>query len=120
MSLFNVFGIAGSGMVAQSIRLNLTSSNIANADSVGSSVEETYRARHPVFAAALSNALDGNSKGVGVEVRGVVESKTPLRQEYRPDHPSANKDGFIFRPNVDVMSSMADILSASRSYQSNV
>ena len=120
MSLFNIFNIAGSGMVAQSIRLNLNSSNLANADSISSNPEDTYRARHPVFAATLQNAMNNEFEGVGVNVLGVIESKAPLREEYQPDHPAANEAGYIYRPNVDVMASMADMLSASRSYQSNV
>jgi flagellar basal-body rod protein FlgC len=119
MALFNVFDIAGSGMSAQSLRLNVTSSNLANAESVSSSVDTTYRARHPVFAAIL-NARAQDQSSVGVNVLGVVESQAPLRTAYEPDHPMADADGYIHMPNVNVVEEMANMISASRSYQSNV
>ena len=109
-------------MSAQSMRLNTTASNIANADSVSSSVDETYRARHPVFAAAMQKAAAGqeNSSSVGVQVLGVVESDKPLNVEYSPEHPMADKDGYIYKPNVNVIEEMTNMISASRSYQTNV
>ena len=120
MSLFNVFNITGSGMSAQSMRLNTTASNIANADSVSSSIDQTYRARHPVFAAAMQKAAAGQEESVGVQVLGVVESNKPLNIEYAPDHPMADNDGYIYKPNVNVIEEMTNMISASRSYQTNV
>ena len=120
MSLFNVFSISGSGMSAQSVRLNTTASNIANADSVSSSVDETYRARHPVFAAEMQKAAAGQKESVGVQVLGVVESNKPLNVEYAPDHPMADGEGYIYKPNVNVIEEMTNMISASRSYQTNV
>lgn len=111
-------------MSAQSMRLNTTASNIANADSVSSSVDETYRARHPVFAAAMQKAAAGQSKSqdssVGVQVLGIVESNKPLNVEYSPEHPMADKEGYIYKPNVNVIEEMTNMISASRSYQTNV
>ncbi|ALO34258.1 flagellar basal-body rod protein FlgC [Colwellia sp. MT41] len=124
MSLFNVFDITGSGMSAQSIRLNTTASNIANAESVSSSADKTYRARHPVFAAAMQEAAAGlrasDGSSVGVTVLGIVESDKPLNVEYAPNHPMADKDGYIYKPNVNVIEEMTNMISASRSYQTNV
>ena len=120
MSLFNVFNITGSGMSAQSVRLNTTASNIANADSVSSSIDQTYRARHPVFAAAMQKAAAGQEGNVGVQVLGVVESNKPLNIEYAPDHPMADNEGYIYKPNVNVIEEMTNMISASRSYQTNV
>ncbi|MBM7456543.1 flagellar basal-body rod protein FlgC [Oceanisphaera litoralis] len=120
MSLFKVFDISGSAMSAQSVRLNTTASNLANADSVSSSINETYRARKPVFAADLSQALSDRQQSVGVKVMGIVETDKPLLKEFRPDHPMADKDGFIYKPNVNVVEEMTDMLSASRNYQTNV
>ncbi|QOL27062.1 flagellar basal body rod protein FlgC [Thalassotalea sp. LPB0316] len=120
MSLFNVFDISGAGMSAQSIRLNTTASNIANADSVSSSIDQTYRARHPVFAAEMQKAADGQNQSVSVQVLGIVESDKPLNIEYQPDHPMADKDGYIYKPNVNVIEEMTNMISASRSYQTNV
>lgn len=122
MSLFRIFDVAGSAMSAQSVRLNTTASNLANADSVSSSVDETYRARRPVFAAMLQEAGSGQpgNESVGVQVQGIVESDAPLLKEYNPNHPMADQDGFIYKPNVNPVEEMADMISASRSYQTNV
>lgn len=127
MALSNIFDIAGSGMSAQSVRLNTVSSNIANADSAGSSVDETYRARHPVFSAQLNQALqaDGSSnldtpETAGVTVDGITESQIPLQKRFEPDNPKADKEGYVSYPNVNVVEEMADMISASRSYQTNV
>lgn len=121
MSLFNIFDVAGSGMSAQSVRLNTTASNIANADAVSSSINETYRARHPVFATELAQATQaqGNQAAMKVAVKGIVESDKPLIKEFSPDHPMADEEGFIYKPNVNVMEEMADMISASRTYQMN-
>lgn len=117
MSLFRIFDISGSALHAQTVRLNTTASNMANAESASSSTATTYRARYPVFAAQLQTAED---EAAGVDVLGIVESQTPLRREYRPDHPLADQDGYINLPNVNPVEEMANMISASRSYQSNV
>jgi flagellar basal-body rod protein FlgC len=129
MSLSQIFDIAGSGMAAQSVRLNTTASNIANADSAASSIDEVYKARKPVFAAvqddAMRQALGGDimqqsPESVGVEVKGIVESDAPLDMRYQPDHPMADERGYVMYPNVNIVEEMADMLSASRSFQTNV
>jgi len=130
MSLGNIFDIAGSGMTAQSLRLNTTASNIANADTVSSSTDTTYRARKPVFAAIQQSMLNPDTQGLGfsssqgsgagVRVEGVVESNAELQMRYQPDHPAANEDGYVFYPNVNVVEEMADMMSSSRSFQMNV
>ncbi len=119
MSFFKVFEIAGSAMSTQSVRLNVIASNLANEGSISSNTEGTYRARQPVFSAVMDSLSDDDAS-VGVEVMGIVESKAPLRMEYAPNHPMANEDGYIFRPNVNVMEEMANLISASRTYQTNV
>lgn len=121
MSLYNVFNIAGTGMSAQSVRLNTTASNIANANTVSSSVDKTYRARQPVFAAELTKAAkEQQGESMGVAVKGIVESDDPLKVEYLPSHPMADENGYIYKPNVNVMEEMANMISASRTYQTNV
>lgn len=120
MSLYNVFGVSGSGMSAQSVRLNTTASNIANANTVSSSVDQTYRARHPVFAAEMNKAIEAQTQSQGVSVLGIVESDAPLKMEHNPNHPMADKDGYIYKPNVNVVEEMANMISASRSYETNV
>lgn len=117
MSLFKVFDISGSALRAQTVRLNTTASNMANVDSISSSTATTYRARQPVFAAQLDAAGD---EAIGVDVLGIVESQAPLRREYRPDHPLADQQGYVNLPNVNPVEEMANMISASRSYQTNV
>ena len=119
MSLLKIFDVSGSALSAQNIRLNLISSNLANANSVASSIDETYRSRQPVFSAMLEG-VDGDKTATGVRVLGVVESDAPLRKEFNPDHPQADKEGYINLPNVNVIEEMANMISASRSYQTNV
>ncbi len=119
MSMFKIFDTAASGMSAQSLRLNLVASNMANADAVSSSIDQTYRARQPVFQTLLDQA-NPDAAAAGVKMVGVVESQAPLVQEYAPDHPLANEEGYIFRPNVNMVEEMANMMSASRTYQSNV
>ncbi|NOQ15598.1 MAG: flagellar basal body rod protein FlgC [Methyloprofundus sp.] len=119
MSAFSVFEIAGSGMNAQSMRLNLVASNISNANSVSSSLDEVYKSRQPVFAAQLRDVMDKSST-TGVEVKGIVESQAPPVMEYSPNHPMADAEGYIYKPNVNTIEEMANMMSASRSYQNNV
>jgi flagellar basal-body rod protein FlgC len=120
MASFSVFDIAGSGMNAQSLRLNLVASNISNANSVGSSETDVYKSRQPVFAAELNNAMNKRDAISKVNVKGVVESQDVPIMEYAPNHPMANKDGYIFKSNVNTVEEMANMMSASRSYQNNV
>ena len=126
MSLYNVFNITGSGMSAQSVRLNTTASNLANAQTVASSVNETYKARHPVFSAMFADGFmteksDGvfNTNG-GVKVMGIVESNAPYDLRYEPHHPMSDEQGYVTYPNVNVVEEMTNMISASRSYQMNV
>lgn len=110
----SIFEIAGSAMRAQNLRLNTTASNLANANSVASTPEEAYKARHPVFAAMLENEIGG------VKTMGVVESAREPDKRYEPGHPLANEEGYIFSSNVDNVEEMANMMAASRGYQSNV
>ena len=120
MTSFSIFDIAGSGMNAQSLRLNLVASNISNANSVGSSEAEVYKSRQPVFVAELNNAMNKQNATSKVNVKGVVESQDTPIMEYAPNHPMANKDGYNFKSNVNTVEEMANMMSASRSYQNNV
>lgn len=121
MGMFNIFNITGSGMSAQSVRLNATASNLANAETVSSSTGETYRARHPMFSTALNEAMGGDGAATGgVRVDGIVESQAPLQRKFAPDHPKADENGYIYMPNVNPVEEMANMMSASRSYQTQV
>lgn len=115
MSMLNVFQIAGSALSAQSLRLNTTASNLANADSVTSEDGRPYRAKQVVFAA---HPVAGPA-AVGVQVTQVVESVAPLRLVFEPNNPAANAEGYVEMPNVNVVEEMVNMISASRSYQNN-
>lgn len=123
MSLFNVFDVAGSAMNAQSVRLNVTASNLANAESVSTTAAGAYRARHPVFQAAMDQATAGTADDeavVGVRVLGVVQSDTAPIRRYEPGNPLADKDGYVFGSNVNAVEELTNMISASRSYQGSV
>lgn len=117
MALFDVFDVAGSGMRAQSLRLNVTASNLANAEDVATRPEEAYRARHPVFSAYMEN---GAAASTGVRMLGIVESAMEPVARYEPENPLANEEGYVYATNVNAIEEMVNMLSASRSYQSNV
>ena len=119
MSVFKVFDVAGSGMSAQMLRLNTVASNLANAETISGNENEVYQARHPVFQSILQDA--GNTSEIAtVKVSEIVEEKTAAIPHYRPNHPLANEEGFVYSPNIDAVAEMADMISASRSYQNNV
>jgi flagellar basal-body rod protein FlgC len=119
MSLFKVFEVAGSAMTAQTVRLNATASNLANADAVAGSAEQAYKARQPVFAAALK-ATQNLQETVPVNVAGVVESQALHMPLHMPDHPEADANGYVYRSNVNTVEELVNMISASRSYQNNV
>ncbi len=123
MSDFRIFDIAGSAMQAQNVRMNLVASNMANADAVASSREEAYRSQKPVFQTIMDNSMgkDALSKpGNSVEVERIIKSEQPVLTEYKPNHPMADENGFIYRSNVNPVEEMADMISASRSFQNNI
>ena len=115
MSLFNIFNVSGSAMSAQAQRLNTVASNLANADSVTSANGQAYRAKQVVF-----EAVQTEGAGTAVKVQQVIEDPSPLRQVYDPKHPFADDKGYVSMPNVNVVDEMVNMLSASRSYQTNV
>ena len=117
MSLMKVFDIAGSGMSAQSVRLNTTASNMANINSASADAESAYRARHPVFETVTRDAEAAGS--AGVRVLGVVESSEPPARVYEPGNPLADEQGYVFRSNVNMAEEMTNMISASRAFQTN-
>lgn len=119
MSLFKVFDVAGSAMNAQSMRMNVTASNLANAGNVSGDPDKVYRARQPVFS-SFSTSLADQAGVAGVRLDGVVESSAPLQQRYQPDHPEADADGNVYVTNVNTVEEMVNMMSASRSYKNNV
>ena len=117
MNLFSVFDIASSALAAQSQRLNVVASNMANADSAVSADGTPYRAKQIVFQ-AVPLARGGASQAV--KVNGIVDDPSPPRLVYDPKHPLADKQGYVTYPNVNVVEEMTNMISASRSYQLNV
>jgi flagellar basal-body rod protein FlgC len=118
MSLFRIFSIAGSGMAAQSQRLNTVASNLANVDSVAGPGGKVYSARQVVFQSASVD--NGDARAQGVRVASIVESSAPPRRVHDPKHPMADKEGYVSLPNVSVVEEMVDMIAASRAYQNNV
>ncbi|MDR7343751.1 flagellar basal-body rod protein FlgC [Pantoea alhagi] len=116
MSLFSIFDISGSAMAAQSKRMNVSASNMANAESVAGPDGKPYRARQVVFHV---DRAPGQEIG-GVKVSGVIESDAPDRLVYEPGNPLADAKGYLHMPNVNVVGEMVNTISASRSYQANV
>ncbi len=119
MSVFKIFDVAGSGMSAQMLRLNTVASNLANAETMASKPGDVYKARHPVFETVLNEVAGGQSSAT-VKVSEIVESDTPAMPHYMPGHPLANEEGYVFSPGINAVEEMADMISASRSYQNNV
>jgi flagellar basal-body rod protein FlgC len=115
MSLFNIFDVAGSAMNAQSQRLNTVASNLANADSAVSANGEPYKAKQVVFEATPM----GPDGATGVSVAAVVEDQSPMKMVYDPKNPLADEKGYVTMPNVNVVEEMVNMISASRSYQTN-
>lgn len=116
MPLFSIFDISSSALTAQSQRMNVAASNLANAESVAATDGETYRAKQVIF----QSAARGGEPTAGVHVTEVVESQEPLRLEYNPSHPMADDRGYIRKPNVEPVHEMVNMMSASRSYHANV
>lgn len=116
MSLYSIFNIAGSAMTAQSQRMNVAASNLANAESVSGPDGQPYRAKQVLFEL---RAAPGEQVG-GVRVADVVEDPAPLRKVYKPGHPLADEQGYVLMPNVNPTEEMINMISAARSYQASV
>jgi len=121
-SLMNIFNVAGSAMSAESERLNVTASNLANVDSTTGPDGKPYVAKQVVFAVdPLGGARTASGQQVGgVKVTGVVDDPTPMKTVYDPGNPAANPEGYVTMPNVDPVEEMVNMISASRAYQANV
>ncbi len=121
MSLFDVFAISSSALAAQSKRLNVVASNLANADSVAGPDGAPYKARQVVFQAQAQGAAGtgADAASAGVRVSGVIESDAPARRLHAPQHPMADAEGYVTQSNVSVVDEMVNMISASRAYQNN-
>jgi flagellar basal-body rod protein FlgC len=120
MPSFKIFDVAGSGMSAQSVRLNTVASNLANADSISGDPKTVYKARHPIFEAVKSAMSQQEGGNAAVRVKTIMESQATPNARYEPGNPLANAEGYVYAPNVNVVEEMVDMISASRAYQNNV
>lgn len=114
---FSIFAISGSALMAQTQRMNVSASNLANADSIISTSGQAYRAKQVIFQVddkGYQNSI------AGVKVSQVIEDPAPMNLVYEPNHPLADEKGYIQKPNVDPVAEMVNTISASRSYQANV
>ena len=116
MSMFSIFGVSGSAVSAQSQRLNVVASNLANADAVAGPDGQSYKARHVMFQTVPMGAPGS----AGVKVQDIRESEEPGRRVHNPGHPSADGEGYVTHSNVNPVEEMVNMISASRSYQNNV
>lgn len=119
MAMTSIFDVAGSAMSAQMLRLNTIASNLANTETISGSPDTVYKARHPVFESVLDNAMQDNSLR-GVRVKQILESDTGAISHYMPENPLADAKGYVYSPAINSVEEMADMISASRSYQNNV
>jgi len=121
MSMFRIFDIAGSAVSAQSQRLNVVASNLANADTVAGPDGSAYKARQVVFQTTLLDAAGGHGDTTaGVRVSTITEDQSPGRRVHDPKHPSADADGYVTFSNVSPVEEMVNMIAASRSYQNNI
>jgi flagellar basal-body rod protein FlgC len=122
----NIFGIAGTALNAQLTRMNATASNLANAGTVATTSDEAFRAKRPLFRTIVEGMMgktDSNNtqdiKG-GVTIEKLVDDPAPVRRQFDPHNPLADKDGFIYQSNVNEVSEMVEMMAAARAYQNNV
>jgi flagellar basal-body rod protein FlgC len=120
MSMFQIFNVAGSAISAQSQRLNVVASNLANVDTVAGPDGQAYKARQVVFQTQLMGQGAQPEGAAGVRVSTVIEDATPGRRVHDPKHPAADADGYVTYSNVNAVEEMVNMISASRSYQNNV
>lgn len=131
MNISNSFQISASGLTAQRLRMDVISSNIANAETTRATVENgeavPYRRKVVVmtpnqtsFEQALQSAMGNNSNVSGVKVAGIQEDQSEFKLVYKPTHPDANSEGYVLMPNVDMAQEMVDMLVASRAYEANI
>ncbi len=128
MSFFKSITVSATGLTAERLRMDIISKNIANANTTRTAAGTPYRRQMPVFRskedASFSSIID-RAKGLdhggqGVEVVGIIEDQAPFKKEYNPGHPEANEQGYVYMPNVDVVTEMINLIASSRAYEANV
>lgn len=122
MAFDSIYQIAGSAMNAQTVRLNTVASNLANADSAAGNARDVYQARKPIFAAVYEQGqmIRGSGTAAHVQVLDVVTSGREAKKRYEPEHPLADRSGYVFYPDVNEIEEMTDMMSATRSFETGV
>jgi flagellar basal-body rod protein FlgC len=120
MGMMSIFNVSGSAASAQSQRLNVVASNLANADTVAGPNGQAYKARQVVFQTELVGQTPNDPTAAGVRVSTISEDQTVGRRVHDPKHPSADADGYVTYSNVNAVEEMVNMISASRSYQNNI
>ena len=121
-SMDSIFGIAGSALAAQLVRLNTTASNLANSSNSATSEDEAYRAKRVVFRTLINDEMVGNSKRFAgsINVQNITQDPTPPPKSYDPGNPSADADGYVYQSNVNEVSEMVEMTAAARAYRNNI
>lgn len=126
MGMFGAIDAAASGLTAERLRMDVISNNIANANTTRSTEGGPYRRQTVVFEPRSAQLSFANlfaktlQTGEGVRVVGIAKDNSPLRQVYEPNHPDANADGYVAMPNINIVTEMVDMITASRAYEANV
>jgi flagellar basal-body rod protein FlgC len=122
MSVANIFGIAGSALNAQTVRMNLAASNLANASTSAGSVDEAYKAKRPVFQALMEqqHTTSGAPNLGGVKIDKIIDDKSSTPRVFEPNNPQADKDGYVYKSNVSEIAETVEMMAAARSYQNNI
>lgn len=122
MSLGSIFNIAGSALTAETARLTTSASNMSNANVESGNTDDVYRVKYPIFKTVHESATQwmGEQANAGVQLKGTYTSTADPIKRYQPNNPQADANGFIYTPNVNYVDEMANVISASRSYQMNV
>ncbi|MDK2917381.1 MAG: flagellar basal-body rod protein FlgC [Candidatus Petromonas sp.] len=125
MSFFNSINISATGLTAERLRMDIISKNIANANTTRTNSGTPYRRQVPVFkekkfSDSLNRAKSNYETGNGVEVSQIIEDKSPFKKVYNPGHPDADEKGYVLMPNVDIVTEMINLISASRAYEANI
>lgn len=128
MSIFSGLNISGTALTAERTRMDVISKNIANVNTTRTSGGKPYRRQMPLFkevegksfSSVLSEASSSGQKEGGVKITGIAEDRAPFKSKYDPGHPDANQEGYVLMPNIDIVTEMVDMISASRSYEANM
>ncbi len=128
MAIFSTLNIGATALTAERTRMEVISKNIANVNTTRTSSGKPYRRQMPLFkeiegdsfSSILSNVSNKHKSEGGVKVTGIENDRTPFKAAYNPGHPDADQDGYVLMPNIDIVTEMVDMISASRAYEANM